>query len=196
MCVRFVHIPINEYIESDFFPFRPEWIEQMETHQSNILPIDLIKSQKNWFEYLPNEADPTISRYRCRLCAKYSDEFGSSSRIENEFALKGGMLKSSKQDNEDAIKEHTFTSEHRNIIQILEERKLREMENDFKRIEAVEEAADDNNLQVTARMFRTVYVEVKKNILFEAHPDLLVFKLRMELIWAFTTWQEETQWTL
>lgn len=145
----------------------------MQTHQSNLLPIDLIKSHKNWFEYLFDDDDPTHSRYRCRLCSKYFAEFGLPSDGANEFAVKGGVLKPSRQGNEDAINGHAFTREHRNTIQILEERKLREMEDDFRRIDSLEETADDNRLQVTARMFRTVYVEVKKNIPFESHPDLV-----------------------
>lgn len=148
----------------------------METHQTHLLPIELIKSQKSWFEYLINEGDPKNSRYRCRLCAKYSEEFGFPSENANEFASKDGLLKPLKRSNEDAIKEHPFTGEHRNIVQILEERKLGEMENDFRQIEALDETVDDNILQVTARMFRTVYVEVKKNILFEAHPDLITLQ--------------------
>lgn len=47
------------------------------------------------------------------------------------------------------------------------------MRSDFDDIQHKEAAANDGNLKVTAAMFRTVFLEVKKNIAFDSHSSLV-----------------------
>lgn len=44
---------------------------------------------------------------------------------------------------------------------------------DFEDIQRKEDAANEGTLKVTAAMFRTVYIEVKKNIPFTSHSSLV-----------------------
>uniref|UniRef100_A0A915KXQ9 Uncharacterized protein n=1 Tax=Romanomermis culicivorax TaxID=13658 RepID=A0A915KXQ9_ROMCU len=60
--------------------FNPDWLNEIQLHQSGILPYQPIKNNPVWFEYLPNQADPSQSKYRCRLFSRYYDKFGLDNR--------------------------------------------------------------------------------------------------------------------
>lgn len=79
-------------------------------------------NHKTWFEYLFNEAEPTKSTYRCRLCHKHYDAFGLQKRYKSPFSDEKGTLKKYKSDNKKAIAEHGKTPGHKAVIEILQER--------------------------------------------------------------------------
>lgn len=101
--------------------YRDDWIEQIKTHQHGIIPVDEVRRHKSWFEYLFNEASPSRSTFRCRLCAKYYDEFNLEKRYKTALAFEDGVLKSDKYENKKALLEHANTHGHKTIIQILQE---------------------------------------------------------------------------
>lgn len=94
---------------------RNDWLDKIEGHQKNILPIGTIQKSKNWFEYLYNEEDPGSSHYRCRLCYKYYDKFLLPANSKNALAYEKGTLKSSKETNREAIKNHPNIAGTNNI---------------------------------------------------------------------------------
>lgn len=107
--------------------FQPRWIEQIRSHQSHLIPLDAVENNKVWFEYQFNSADPKESTYRCRICHKYYDEFKLQSRYKNTFADEKGSLRTLKADNKKAILEHSKSSAHTTIIQMLTERKAKRL---------------------------------------------------------------------
>lgn len=107
--------------------FRPQWIDQIKNHQSNLIPIDVVEQNKIWFEYLYNSTSPKDSTYRCRICYKYYDDFELQSRYKTTFADKTGSLRTHKADNKKAINDHAKHISHTTIIQKLEEREAKRL---------------------------------------------------------------------
>lgn len=119
-----------------------------------------------WFQYLFDETHPQESKYRCRLCYNYYDEFDLGPTTKNALAYKKGTLKSSMEANRLAIKKHSELKAHTTIIQMLQTRKKARLAQDFEKIQERENEKDDYMTAVTARMMRTVFVEIKRNIPF------------------------------
>lgn len=65
---------------------------------------------------------------------------------------------------------------HIDIIQRLQQIKKDSLRQEFRNINKGLEAADSGVLEVTARMIRTVYVEVKSNIPFTAHRNIVLLQ--------------------
>lgn len=160
----------------------------MAAHQKILIPVDEVKKHKVWFEYLFNAAEPATSTYRCRLCYKYYDEFGLEGRYKSALANVGGTLKKYKADNKKSIAEHGNSPGHTAVVQILQERSAKRffsstflniltnipnllivylifnerLRTDFADIQRKENDVNEGNLKVTAAMFRTVFIEIKK----------------------------------
>jgi hypothetical protein len=83
-----------------------------------------------------------------------------------------GVLKK-KEKNREMIQKHAKIASHKAVIDKLIMRKKAKLPKDFERIQAIEAEKQDHVLEVTMRMFRTVFVELKKNIPFEAHSALV-----------------------
>lgn len=94
----------------------------MKIHQHGIMPIEEIVKHKNWFEYVFNEASPSRSTFRCRLCFNYYDKFGLENRYKSALANEEGTLKSDKYENKKAIREHATIPGHQTVIQVLQEK--------------------------------------------------------------------------
>ena len=77
--------PINEWEDQSFFD--KEWLELMKMYQNDIAPVDTINRPeiRTWFEYLFDQTNPTESRYRCRLCHKYSDQFSLGAQYNSRM---------------------------------------------------------------------------------------------------------------
>lgn len=145
-------------------------------HQENLLPVKTIKKYKNWFTYLYNPDKPKESKYRCRLCYTYYDKFKLPSRTKNALAYEAGVLKQSKDRNRDMINDHAVLGAHQAIIQTLQKQKEAALENDFEKINQMEEEKNDDILKITSRMIRTVFIETKTNIPFDAHEDIVLLQ--------------------
>ena len=48
--------------------FEEEWLDDIGSHQHDLLPFELITENREWFHYIKNDADPSASRYRYVLC--------------------------------------------------------------------------------------------------------------------------------
>lgn len=109
------------------FDFRNEWLHQIETHQSQIIPIDAVEKSKSWFEYLFNEKSPKESTYRCRICHKYYDEFRLQSNHKTGLAETKGMRKTDKAQNKRNILDHPSKPGHMKVIELLEKRTVKRL---------------------------------------------------------------------
>lgn len=107
--------------------FQARWIEQIKSHQSNLISIEAVESNKVWFDYLYNDTHPKESTYRCRICHQYYDEFKLQQRYKTTFAEEQGSLRAYKADNKKAIMEHSKSSSHTTIIQLLEQKRAKRL---------------------------------------------------------------------
>lgn len=96
------------------------WLEQIQKHQSKLIPYQAVEDNKVWFEYLFNPNEPSMSRYRCRLCFKFYDKFNLEKRYKNALAMKEGILKQDKSDNKEIISKHSKIPGHQMILERLQ----------------------------------------------------------------------------
>lgn len=100
--------------------FQSRWLEEIRTHQLELIPLDAFESNKVWIEYLFNSAEPKKSTYRCRLCHKYFDEFKIRPQYKSSIADEEGMLRFDKKLNRFAITSHANSSSHTTVIEKLQ----------------------------------------------------------------------------
>lgn len=158
----------------NFIYFRDEWTYSIRNHQTNIIPLKTVLKSKIWFEYLYNQDHPENSTYRCRLCYRNYDKFGLNKSHKSVLAFKEGVLKSTYKKNWDMIANHTSTKSHQSVIESLRELKRKRIRTDFDRIQ--KETERNELLKITAKMIRTVYVEIKANIPFISHPQIVLLQ--------------------
>ena len=105
--------------------FDNTWIEQIRTHQTQILPLADIKDSsgiKSWFEYLPNRNDPKRSKFRCRICNSHFKTYSSNPILlkDTPLALPEGILLNEIGLNREAILNHATNSKiHRDLVNAL-----------------------------------------------------------------------------
>lgn len=161
---------INEWESTCFF--QEKWIQHIDQFQNDLISTVTIKRPDvmPWFELLINGADPHESRYRCRLCYRYSKEINMASQLIPDIAKENGQLKNSKKKNQEKIVSHAKSPIHREVIKLLKKRKLEELPNNFQRIQRRRESQTNGMLQSTTKMIRTVYTEIRAGIALNNHP--------------------------
>lgn len=82
-------------------------------------------------------------------------------------------MKKTKEENRELIKKHANIPGHKAVIDKLIIKKKESLPKEFERIQNEESEKQDHLLEITMRMFRTVFVELKKNIPFEAHSAIV-----------------------
>jgi len=110
--------PVREWKTTKFF--QNSWLIQIERYQKAIMPIKTIENNRLWFEYLPDRADPTQSKYRCRLCSRHFSKFGIDQRFKSALAEQAGVLHKDYKSNWQAITDHGRHKQHLAIIARLE----------------------------------------------------------------------------
>lgn len=156
--------------------FRDDWIDLIEANQKNLIPSFNVKNNKNWFEYLPNNENPVASRYRCRLCHKYYDEFNLDKRHKNALANDEGQLNQKLEKNREIISNHGSSKGHLNVVEILQKHSKKRLRTDFDVIRRENESNDNDRFKITSRMMRTVYVLNRLTMPFSAHSGLVTLQ--------------------
>lgn len=100
--------------------YRNQWLDQIKSHQSQLIPIEEVEKNKHWFEYIHNKNHPEHSTYRCRLCNQNYDKLNLEPRYKNALAYPEGTLKFTKRENKQIISEHANIPGHMNIIQLMQ----------------------------------------------------------------------------
>ena len=149
--------------------FEESWINDMETYQSQLFDLDLVKKNKDWFEYIPNQESMFDSHFRCSVCHDYSKEFPGMFQYQlillkkyfKQFSsIKGtnnmgplskqkGMLKPTKLLNDRIIKKHRKSTTH--TIAVEEFKRVKKLKLDSEVDELIE---DPYPWTITARHMR------------------------------------------
>ena len=95
-------------------------IINIQNHQAHLLDTSVIQSHSEWFQYLPNSEDMGLSRFNCHFCSRYRKEFFIMEK--SEFDDKEGVLKATKRENHQAIKNHAKSAGHQKTMDIYERR--------------------------------------------------------------------------
>ena len=133
---------------------KEEWIQAMREHQANKLPVDKIQNDErinHWFEYLPMP-DQKKSRYRCRICHKYANEFLIHEHYLTNLAKDEGVLHDLSFQNSKEISKHHTKSTHKHILLELKKREQDRVANEIAGI-----IGDKYKWKKTNRHMRLVY---------------------------------------
>ena len=96
--------------------FNDEWIDQIKTHQSQLIPINEVVKHKDWFLWLPDENNLAHSKWACRVCREMRDISLLKDHMLPECGLKQGTLKSTLQKNRDMISRHPNSAAHKRYM--------------------------------------------------------------------------------
>lgn len=155
---------------------RNKWLSSIEKHQKQLISTVTVSKNQNWFEYLEDKQQPSMSRYRCRLCAKYYSEFQLPSNRRPAVANKEGVLHNSKKKNQETIAEHGKSLSHTTIISNLKARAFKKQRTTFFNEQRTDEQRNDKYLEVTSRMIRTVFIVNKLSLPFSDHNALVTLQ--------------------
>lgn len=128
-----------------------------------------VQNNKIWFEYLPNKEHPKDSHFRCSICYKYFDKMMFPKNAKSSFAYEKGVLKETKKKNTDAINDHAKSVIHLNIIANLKENFIIAR----KKQRITDLTPKTNYLDITSKMFRTVYIVNKFSFPFSDHEKVV-----------------------
>ena len=94
--------------------FEGWWLDMIKKYQSGKLTITLINTEavKHWFEYLYDNANPALSRFRCWVCNTFWDLAMLSPSYKPALARNEGKLRSSRPNNWKDIKDHMDNEGH------------------------------------------------------------------------------------
>ena len=153
---------------------------KMRKYQWYLLPVDYIKSDAMYLEYLFNEDDPKSSTIRCPVCHENHKRFFLKPQLMSAFANENGTLKDTLFDNLDAIKKHRHSKSHKVCEYELKLEKLFYLDKELGKF-----ANEDYAYVVTNRHLRMVYNgKLQKNCKFLIFLKYLIF-LRNEIWHVF-----------
>jgi hypothetical protein len=164
---------VEEWDSTCFFQNR--WINLINDNQRDLISTETIKRPeiKRWFQYNYNENHPRNSTYSCRLCLKYAPElYKSHQQIPNIAKPKGHLIKDrvdSKKRNNEYIRNHDKSTTHSDVIKFLKRRKRDSMPELILQMQKKKDLEQNDELKVTARLMRTVYVEILADVAFNQH---------------------------
>ncbi len=164
---------INEWESISYFQNR--WILQINEHQNDLISTDTIQRPdvKSWFQYNFNKDDPKSSTYSCRICLKYGPELYKPSQQIPTIAKESGQLvhdrTDSKKRNNEKLREHGKSITHLEVVNLLKKRKQELMPELLLRMQKRKDLEMEDELKVTARMVRTVYVELLADVALNQH---------------------------
>ncbi|XP_031639159.1 E3 SUMO-protein ligase KIAA1586-like, partial [Contarinia nasturtii] len=88
-------------------------------------------------------------------------------------AFENGVLFDTKKKNQETLSEHAKSKAHANVISKLQQDAAKKQRTSFLQGEEAEETKDNNYLEVTARIIRTVFVINKLSLPFSDHAALI-----------------------
>ena len=159
-----VHQEINvDEIELTDHHYDPSWETIIDENLPKLEKATFCKARE-WIELIVDQTARYNSKYGCRHCRRFLDEFKITTRIPNELSLPAGQMKKTLTMNNHAIRRHETLVSHKAVMLELKRRKTDKMNN----ITYVEEP----HLSVTNKNFRNVYFGILTTMSFNNHAVL------------------------
>ena len=131
------------------------WITQIETYQSDKIPIKEFTNARSWIEYKQDYDNPHLSHYGCKRCRNNAKKFKIKPQFMPDFALDEGVLFPILEQNKNAIINHEKCPTHRQIESRLKQDQIKAgMYEDITYFE-------DSEILITSQVMRTVYTAIK-----------------------------------
>ena len=138
-----------------------------------MIPLKTFQDAYEWIELVVNKDDPFKSRYRCEYCHAYAEKVVSKNQSSN--MAKKGVLYLDYKKNFDKIKLHSMKSGHQKVLIYININK-----NVFKSIDvskSMSEQSNDLQTRITAKVMRSISMNVKHHGSYEQMSDILFQKL-------------------
>ena len=159
-----VHQEINvDEIELTDHHYDPSWETIIDENLPKLEKATFCKARE-WIELIVDQTARYNSKYGCRHCRRFLDEFKITTRVPNELSLPAGQMKKTLTLNNKAIRRHETLVSHKAVMLELKRRKTDKMNN----ITYVEEP----HLSVTNKNFRNVYFGILTTMSFNNHAVL------------------------
>ena len=131
-------------------------IDKIEHSQGSIMPNRYQLSKvRNWFEYIEDYETPANSRFRCKICHKYSEIFYVAKHQRPNLASPVGVLKSTIEENTKIIQDHpTRSKTHIKLLHLIKEQKKCAIEDEISNLLTDKHNADQFSYAVTNRHMR------------------------------------------
>ena len=160
--------------------FQNEWLQDIQNQ--NLVSLTTVQRNdvKPWLEYLKNVDNPSLSRFRCRICFQHYDRLRLDKDKKSGFGEPEGVLKESKKLTSNAITAHIGQrgAQHFKVVSELEKEYLHYLNEKLKDKGKKAEKEDEGKYEATCNLFRTVYFEMKGNLAFLQHPKLVQLQER------------------
>jgi hypothetical protein len=151
--------------------FKQEWLNQIKTYQSRFVPTSLLtKDNQIWLTYKFNTQNPKFSTFLCRFCNAYVKGKNIAnapmlSRDEGYYTPNyHRMWKQISLHSQSEIHKRSIASSMENyatsLKQCLQQTRNLQLEKNL-------------DYEVTMRMVRTEYTEIRLNIPFSSHSDVI-----------------------
>lgn len=156
--------------------FQDSWMQQIIRHQGQYVPQSLLKSSnKIWIEYLINMQNPEISAFRCRFCNSFVQKTEKKFQNLPLLSKEQGFFTPNYKTMYKRLSQHTQSDIHKKAILQAKQDFLDNLKQCGKAV-ADKDISHLGGLVITSRMIRTVYAEIKMNIPFDSHNDLVTLQ--------------------
>ncbi len=157
--------------------YQRAWNRLMSTYQSDKLPVEYISNyHQNWFELVVNEANKALSTFRCFVCSRWYDTLVGRPNHKPLVAHPDGVLHETQDKNRKAILEHS-KGVHNEVLQKLQLRlSEKNLPMSMVALQARQNVASNRKFEITAKMFRSVYLETKLNIPLDSHQAIVTMQ--------------------
>lgn len=163
-------VPVEQW--KNVFNFMPLWERLIKRHHASHAKTLLNPERKPWLVYLPNEESPENARVRCRFCVDYINRHPTSIQNPPEIMQENGLAIDEnirKYLSRHALSSSTHADAEKEM-KTTHERTLDEWVREYQ--SKINELATAEH-EITDKFIRTVYTEVKLNIPFDSHKDLV-----------------------
>ena len=159
---------------NDLSNFQSDILQKINTHQSIYVSNTWITSEmKVWLEYLFNKDQPQLSRYRCRFCHDHVSKGLIPTFHTSLLANKEGYFVKNRKQMRRVLSSHSESTVHKMVVKQITSKYSEDLDDCLKASKLVSSKKIDAVHEPTVRMFRTVYAEVRMNIPFENHAELV-----------------------
>ena len=193
-------INLKYEVPQDHFSYNKRFMTKNEAIKAAVclnerISFAILLERFKWLEFIPDQHNPRVCRFRCGLCASYAKVFKLSRAYMSEFSdpngVDGSLIDTA------VLSRHARGGEHRLIMTKLKQSTLEQlMDYDYEL-----QTQDEQNLEVTAKMmhlvsrtfllmfdlyykftdskiYQQVYLEIKLGLSFHSHPSIVNFMER------------------
>lgn len=157
----------------DISHFKTEWPQLILKHQGRYVTQSLLRNENRaWLSYLFNSNNPQMSTFQCRICHSYYLKSKDKSNL-SPLASDEGFFEKNYERMRHMLGRHALTAYHHKAVIYQKEQYLLSLKSCQKNLNDLQSQELSMEHESTLKMVRTVYMEVKNNIPFDTHEEMV-----------------------